>query len=167
MRVIPFLGWISETHKCWIRMASCGSACFWPWLLTRVSLTAQLYCILHVHLQEPSGFQLFYQKSMACMAFSPTTSASPPKKTNKNQPSTIISTIPVLLRVAGQGKIRNASFKKRVAQLPRFARKWPALKTTFLRQRPTNAGVWRWASTSGLHPPRSYENLVDSYLYNW
>ena len=131
-------------------------------LLTRVSLTAQLYCILHVHFQEPSGFQ-YQNLSKNGMAVWPSLQLHQPpppkKKPTKTNHSTIISTIPVLLRVTGQGKIRNASFKKRVAQVPRFARKWPALKTTFLRQRPTNAMPGRWASTSGLHPPRSYENL--------
>ena len=78
----------------------------------------------------------------------------PPKKTQQKPTIPPISTIPVLLRVAGQGKIRNASFKKRVAQVPRFARKWPALKTTFLRQRPTpTPGPGRWASTSGVASP--------------
>lgn len=79
----------AKTQKCWIRMASCGNACFWPWLETGVSLTAQLYCILHVHLQEPSGFQLFYQKTDIWLVWPSLQLHQPPPPKKKQQKPTI------------------------------------------------------------------------------
>lgn len=150
-------------------MASCGNACFWPWLLTRVSLTAQPYCILHVHLQEPSGFQLFYQKTdMACMAFSNYTSLPPQKKPNKNQPFHLSP--PSQCCFESRAKEKSETHHSR-SESPRYH----VSLGNGQRWRPRSWGKGQLQRRArgdgplprGLHPPRSYENLLDSYLYNW